>query len=85
MNNAEVQHLVEVEIASRYRRLDDTVRGDWVRAVWKSGDLDTARQIVRELVDNPDATLAAGTPLVQAEAAMRARLTAMGATNIVEV
>ena len=36
-------------------------------------------------VDNPDATLAAGTPPVQAEAAMLTRLTAMGATNIVAV
>lgn len=36
-------------------------------------------------VDNPDAIIDTGTPLVQAEAAMKSRLTASGATNIVEV
>lgn len=57
MNNAEVVQFVELEIASRYRTLDDTVRGDWVRAVWKAGEIETARQIIREIVDDPETTL----------------------------
>jgi hypothetical protein len=53
----DVLDFVELEIASRYRTLDDTVRGDWVRAVWKAGQLETAREVIRELVDDPAATL----------------------------
>lgn len=57
MNSAEVASVVETEIASRYRSLDDTVRGDWTRAIWKCGDIEKAKNIIRELVDDPDASL----------------------------
>ena len=57
MTNADVLNFVEMEIAKRYRTLDDTVRGDWARAVWKAGEIEKAREIIRAIVDDPDASL----------------------------
>lgn len=45
---------VELEIAGRCRMLSDASKGDWVRAILRCGDIGVARQIVRELADDPD-------------------------------
>jgi hypothetical protein len=58
MTNVEVSEFIESEIAARYKTgLNDTQRGDWIRAVWKAGDLEVARAIIRVLVEDPDSTL----------------------------
>lgn len=57
MTKAEVLQFVELEIAGRYRKISDAARSDWVRAVWKAGSIELAREIIRGLVDDPNATL----------------------------
>lgn len=63
MTNADVLSFVELEIASRafQGKLDDAVRSDWARAIWKAGSIDTARQIVRGIVDEPETSLSVKT------------------------
>ncbi len=58
MTPIEVNEFVEREIAARYKGgLNDTQRGDWIRAVGRAGSIETARQIIRAIVDDPEATL----------------------------
>ena len=58
MTKVDVDTFVTGEIATRYKGgLNDTVRSDWIRAVWRAGSLEAARAIVRQIVDDPDGRL----------------------------
>jgi hypothetical protein len=57
MTELEATQFVTDEIASRYKTLPDATRGDWMRAVKKADSIDTARKIVRAIVDDPETTL----------------------------
>lgn len=54
MTEGDAYGLVELEIGGRMKNLSDATRSDWVRAVVRAGDAATAREIIRELADDPE-------------------------------
>lgn len=56
MTETDAHKFVELEIAGRIKNLSPAVRSDWIRAVMKSGVIETAREIIRDLADDPEET-----------------------------